>query len=187
MRNARVHGFRILVLLLSGAVYSGAASAEKFKKTYDPFKNIGTEQVSPAYPANQEQVLLGAALYVDHCVECHGAALEGAENWQDSTGDGTYLPPPHDDSGHTWHHSDKVLFEYVKLGGAELFKDTRTSFLQCRALAINSATKRFGLSSRSSKTAGPRKAATCRRHPRNTILCRRNIIRHPSMPANEHP
>ena len=123
MRNARVHGFRILVLLLSGAVYSGAASAEKFKKTYDPFKNIATEQVSPADPANQEQVRLGAALYVEHCAECHGAALEGAENWQDSTGDGTYLPPPHDDSGHTWHHSDKVLFEYVKLGGAELFKD----------------------------------------------------------------
>lgn len=25
--------------------------------------------------------------------------------------------PPHDDTGHTWHHPDSVLFDYTKLGG----------------------------------------------------------------------
>lgn len=28
--------------------------------------------------------------------------------------------PPHDASGHTWHHGEEVLVESVKLGGARL-------------------------------------------------------------------
>ena len=28
--------------------------------------------------------------------------------------------PPHDASGHTWHHGDDVLIESIKLGGARL-------------------------------------------------------------------
>ncbi len=104
-----------------------AASAESpsagFKMIYDPFKDRGVEVTSPADPDNAKQVRAGAALYLENCAECHGGALEGAENWQDSQDDGTYLPPAHDDTGHTWHHSDKVLFDYVKLGGEELFKD----------------------------------------------------------------
>ena len=25
--------------------------------------------------------------------------------------------PPHDVSGHTWHHGDRLLFDYTKFGG----------------------------------------------------------------------
>ena len=28
--------------------------------------------------------------------------------------------PPHDESGHTWHHSDEVLFRIVKEGTAAI-------------------------------------------------------------------
>ncbi len=59
----------------------------------------------------------GAELYADNCAVCHGADLEGAEDWQGYNEDGTLKPPPHDASGHTWHHSDTLLFDYVKLGG----------------------------------------------------------------------
>jgi len=104
-------------------VASAQSLSDGFKLTYDPFKNLGVVKVSPADPDNRAQTAAGAALYLENCAQCHGAALEGAENWQEETDDGTYYPPPHDDTGHTWHHSDKVLFEYVKLGGAELFKD----------------------------------------------------------------
>lgn len=27
--------------------------------------------------------------------------------------------PPHDETGHTWHHDNELLFEYTKLGGAK--------------------------------------------------------------------
>lgn len=105
------------------AIPAGLALANGFEKTYDPLSKLRVEQVSPADPENDFQVREGAILYAENCAACHGGALEGAENWQDHNEDGTYKPPPHDDSGHTWHHSDKVIFEYTKLGGEELFKD----------------------------------------------------------------
>lgn len=60
----------------------------------------------------------GAALYQDHCAACHGIDLEGEPDWQTPKPDGALPAPPHDDSGHTWHHPDSMLFEYTKLGGA---------------------------------------------------------------------
>ena len=60
----------------------------------------------------------GAALYGEYCAACHGAALEGQPNWREPGPDGTYPAPPHDESGHTWHHGDALLFDYVKRGGA---------------------------------------------------------------------
>ena len=59
----------------------------------------------------------GRALYLDHCAACHGVDLEGQPHWQRPRADGTLPAPPHDDSGHTWHHDDRMLFEYTKLGG----------------------------------------------------------------------
>lgn len=28
--------------------------------------------------------------------------------------------PPHDETGHTWHHDNQLLFAYTRLGGQEL-------------------------------------------------------------------
>ncbi len=59
----------------------------------------------------------GAALYAEHCAACHGARLEGAPDWQTPDAAGVYPAPPHDETGHTWHHSDAQLIEYTTLGG----------------------------------------------------------------------
>ena len=59
----------------------------------------------------------GAALYAEHCASCHGADLEGAPDWRRRGADGLYPAPPHDETGHTWHHGDRLLFDYTKLGG----------------------------------------------------------------------
>lgn len=59
----------------------------------------------------------GTPLYAENCASCHGVNLEGQPNWRSPNADGTPPAPPHDDTGHTWHHSDKLLFEYTKLGG----------------------------------------------------------------------
>lgn len=64
-----------------------------------------------------EQVALGKALYVQHCASCHGAELEGQPNWRNQLPDGRYPAPPHDATGHTWHHDDAYLFETTKHGG----------------------------------------------------------------------
>jgi len=61
----------------------------------------------------------GARLYGEACAACHGPDLEGQPDWQIVGPDGIFPAPPHDGNGHTWHHSDAVLFAYVKLGGAQ--------------------------------------------------------------------
>ena len=62
-------------------------------------------------------VIAGAELYRQYCASCHGANLEGQENWRSPGADGRLPAPPHDETGHTWHHADSLLFTYTKLGG----------------------------------------------------------------------
>ena len=65
-----------------------------------------------------ELVTLGAQVYVEHCASCHGRNLEGEPNWRYRRADGTLPAPPHDETGHTWHHSDEHLFRMTKEGPA---------------------------------------------------------------------
>jgi len=61
----------------------------------------------------------GEHLYQQFCAACHGADLEGQPDWQMPGADDTLPAPPHDETGHAWHHSDQTLFVYSKWGGAE--------------------------------------------------------------------
>ncbi len=70
-----------------------------------------------ADPDNPQQVALGKRVYAGQCASCHGAALEGQSNWRSRRADGTLPAPPHDHSGHTWHHPDGLLLKITKLGG----------------------------------------------------------------------
>jgi mono/diheme cytochrome c family protein len=58
----------------------------------------------------------GRTIYEQHCASCHGADLEGQPNWTTRDARGRLPAPPHDESGHTWHHDDGVLFEVTKYG-----------------------------------------------------------------------
>jgi len=58
----------------------------------------------------------GAATYALHCAACHGAKLEGQPDWRRRLPNGRMPAPPHDESGHTWHHPDDVLFGITKRG-----------------------------------------------------------------------
>ena len=55
----------------------------------------------------------GQTLYAENCASCHGASLEGQENWQSPGEDGRLPAPPHDETGHTWHHADRALVEWI--------------------------------------------------------------------------
>jgi mono/diheme cytochrome c family protein len=70
-----------------------------------------------ADPDNAEQVTLGQQVYASFCAGCHGANLEGQPNWQKRLPLGNLPAPPHDATGHTWHHTDQWLFEIIKYGG----------------------------------------------------------------------
>ena len=71
-------------------------------------------------PNDTPTINLGASVYAKNCASCHGANLEGQNNWRQRDSNG-YLPaPPHDESGHTWHHSDQYLFLMTKYGIEEM-------------------------------------------------------------------
>jgi mono/diheme cytochrome c family protein len=63
---------------------------------------------------------LGRTLYGETCAACHGAELEGQANWRERDSNGLLPAPPHDETGHTWHHPDQQLFEITKRGTAAL-------------------------------------------------------------------
>jgi len=58
----------------------------------------------------------GEKLYARECASCHGANLEGQPDWRKRLPNGRFPAPPHDASGHTWHHPDEVLFGITKHG-----------------------------------------------------------------------
>ncbi len=65
-----------------------------------------------------ESVARGASIYAENCASCHGADLQGQPDWKQPSPEGLMPAPPHDESGHTWHHPDEVLFRLTKLGTA---------------------------------------------------------------------
>lgn len=58
----------------------------------------------------------GRLIYIENCQACHGNKLQGQSNWQSRKADGRLPAPPHDETGHTWHHPDQVLFTLTKYG-----------------------------------------------------------------------
>lgn len=70
-------------------------------------------------PDDPQVTALGATIYQARCAVCHGAHLEGQPDWRLRDAAGRLPAPPHDASGHTWHHPDEVLFTITKFGVAK--------------------------------------------------------------------
>jgi len=71
-------------------------------------------------PGDAGVIARGERVYKTHCAACHGARLEGQPNWRERGPDGRLPAPPHDASGHTWHHPDEMLFRLTKYGLAKV-------------------------------------------------------------------
>jgi mono/diheme cytochrome c family protein len=61
----------------------------------------------PAQPSAER----GAQLYSANCQSCHGGATGGSM---------MDIPPPHNASGHTWHHPDCQLLQTVLQGSGPM-------------------------------------------------------------------
>lgn len=76
----------------------------------------GDAPAARADPTDVALVAHGQKIYVQHCAACHGANLEGQPDWKQRKADGRMPAPPHDETGHTWHHPDDMLFAIVMDG-----------------------------------------------------------------------
>ncbi len=79
--------------------------------------------VPPVPTLDARRVAEGERLYAGYCAGCHGVNRQGAPDWRLPLTDGSLPPPPHDDSGHTWHHADSLLARIVLEGGAAVYGD----------------------------------------------------------------
>ena len=70
-------------------------------------------------PEDADLIAAGRTVYKAHCASCHGLDLSGEADWRTPAADGLMPAPPHDETGHTWHHPDRVLFLITKHGVAE--------------------------------------------------------------------
>ena len=102
-----MHKATIAVVVLVAAIAAGAAYWSK---------GAGGPGPLSADPDDADQVARGLQVYAAQCAACHGANLEGQPNWQAKGPDGKLPAPPHDATGHTWHHTDDQLFLVTKQG-----------------------------------------------------------------------
>ena len=107
---------RIALTAVGGAALFGA--------TLYAFSNVSAETDHVVLRDNDPAIVaLGANVYEANCASCHGADLEGQANWRSPGEDGRLLAPPHDETGHTWHHDSDTLFQLTKYGVSALIND----------------------------------------------------------------
>lgn len=95
---------------------AGIAAVAALAAAVVAYLGVAAPAPGRADPDDAAQVALGREVYAAHCASCHGAALEGQPNWRQRLPHGRLPAPPHDASGHTWHHPDRMLFEITKHG-----------------------------------------------------------------------
>jgi len=105
-RSKAAAAFAVALLLL-------AAAAWWLQRSSVP---AASEAPHALRPDDTALVAQGRQVYMAHCASCHGAQLQGQPNWRERGADGRLPAPPHDASGHTWHHPDELLFRITKLG-----------------------------------------------------------------------
>ena len=91
------------------------------------FTRLSDGSAASSNSFDRQTIALGEQVYAANCASCHGVNLEGQPDWQQSNPDGSLRAPPHDETGHTWHHGDAALIESIRLGGARLSASLGTS------------------------------------------------------------
>jgi mono/diheme cytochrome c family protein len=104
MRQALAQTVTVLVVLAAGVALAG-------------------ESTPPALEPKQAEA--GRIVYRQHCASCHGVRGEGEPRWEELNAQGELPSPPHDAEGHTWKHSDEMLFRMVSEGWRDPFNKTQ--------------------------------------------------------------
>ncbi len=119
------------------------------------------------------EIAAGRALYDAHCAACHGANLEGQPDWRSLLPSGRMPAPPHDATGHTWHHSDQVLLTIVRDGFGAFAPNHEPTCQPSPGSSPTTKSVRFSNSSRAPgraasarfKRVGPRRSSSLAARP----------------------
>ena len=94
------------LILCACIVTSGAVSVEASLRSSVHYANAD----DPA------KVAAGKLIYAQRCSSCHGKRLQGQPLWQLQDQYAGRRAPAHDESGHTWEHSDEELYHITRYG-----------------------------------------------------------------------
>ena len=72
-----------------------------------------------------QRIDAGRGIYAAQCAACHGPRGEGQPDWDRPNAAGELPAPPHDREGHTWKHSDAMLYRLVKDGWRDPYNRTQ--------------------------------------------------------------
>ena len=118
----------LIIIGLSALIAASALELDGRKSTDNAPVVINGTEVPPVPGLDTQRVAQGEQLYQQYCANCHGANLEGALDWKKRLADGSLPPPPHDNTGHTWHHPDKLLVSIILDGGEKAYDGTMPAF-----------------------------------------------------------
>ena len=105
---------RVIVGLVASVVLGGGALAVVGGAS--PWLLSQSADAVVLRPDDTTVTALGREIYAAQCAVCHGAELEGEPNWRQRRANGRLPAPPHDETGHTWHHPDAQLFALTRHG-----------------------------------------------------------------------
>lgn len=74
--------------------------------------------------SDTSQLESGERIYQQYCASCHGSQGEGMPNWERQNVQGELPAPPHGPEGHTWKHSDAMLYRIVSEGWRDPWNKT---------------------------------------------------------------
>ncbi len=80
------------------------------------------EATSPS--SNTSPLEEGERVYRQYCSSCHGKEGQGMPNWVEQNALGELPAPPHGPEGHTWKHSDAMLYRIVADGWRDPWNKT---------------------------------------------------------------
>jgi mono/diheme cytochrome c family protein len=118
MNKPKMHRLRN-IFAIGAAIASGMVLLVACGKTTQSQSALLSATEAPPIPTlTTNRIAQGQPLYEQHCATCHGLKGEGQPDWKVRKSDGSLPAPPHNNSGHTWHHADELLFDLVANGSS---------------------------------------------------------------------
>ncbi len=109
---------RLFAMILSSSFFLIACNDDV--KELEVIVPVPAPELEIKRDVNLREFSRGQKLYQKNCAVCHGKNGEGNPDWRKVDEDGKFPAPPLNGTGHTWHHSTKVLVDTIKNGTAKI-------------------------------------------------------------------
>jgi mono/diheme cytochrome c family protein len=108
-----------LVRILCACLVSAAITVTSPRLAASGAASVEAAPPSSVHFANADdlaKVAGGKLIYAQWCSSCHGKRLQGQPLWQLQDEYSGRRAPAHDESGHTWEHSDEEIYHITRYG-----------------------------------------------------------------------